>query len=117
MRFVPRFTSTFLDSRLNSLFRDILLCFQGIPDTNTYKFEVVWVVPFTMSVPTQNNTPRTSSPDVVECKRAIDVANPTTPVLFGACHWNWIGDNSVRIENVDGLIAGTRYQLTFQVSG
>jgi len=117
MKIIPRFSGGFLDPNLNSLVRDILLCFSSIPDTDYFTFEVVWVVPFLMSVPTTGNKPRAVSPRLVSCGRAVDVANPTTPVDFGACHWNWVGNNNVSVENVIGLVAGTKYQLTFKVEG
>lgn len=118
MKGVPQLPHGLEDPRLVRLLTDMLKNLTNVLDSNLYTFdEVTWQVPFDFYVPTAGNVPRTTSPGVVELKRAIAVGDPTTPVHFGATAWNWRGGGQVRVTDVDGLVAGTKYQLTFQVVG
>jgi hypothetical protein len=78
---------------------------------------MVWHVPFSLQVPTFGNTTRTSSPQIVRLGRAAVSGDQLTPVHFGACSWQWNGDGSVQILDVDGLVDGVKYQLTFEAIG
>lgn len=117
MRFPPSLPVGIGDQKTIKLFTDIIRSLTGVLDLNTYKLTVVWNPPITLSIPTFGNMSRSSSPDIVRCARAVDTSSRTTPVHFGATFWSWVGDGSVRIDDVDGLVAGVKYELTFEVVG
>jgi hypothetical protein len=112
----PRFDNFLADVKLGEFARDILQSFGYIPDVSIYSFQnVTWSVPFSFSVPLYGGqTPRTISPDVVRCARAVDLSSTTTPVHFGACTWSWTS-NQVVISDVAGLVVGASYNLVFEV--
>ena len=114
MRFVPTLPVGLGDQKLIKLFTDILRCLANVLESNTYTAEVVWSVPFVLQVPLSGQIRRLESPAVVRLGRAIDSATPATPVHFGACSWEW-NNGSVKINDVDGLVSGTKYKLTFEV--
>lgn len=117
MRFVPVVPVGIGDQKLLKLFTDILKNLTGVLDLNTYTLEIVWNPPFNLQVPTFGNMPRKSAPDIVRVARAVDVSNPLTPVHFGATSWIWAGSGQVTILDVNGLVAGTDYSLTFEAVG
>ena len=116
---LPRFDSFFKEDRQNQFARDLLQSLGYIPDVSIYVLDsVVWKTPTTLKVPLYNGSlARAKSPDVVECARATDLSAKTTPVHFGATSWEWVGDGSVSIFDVDGLVVGTTYRLVFEVVG
>ena len=117
MRFVPTLPVGLGDQKLTKLFTEILRCLANVLESNTYTVEVAWSVPFILQAPMSGQVRRADSPSIVRLGRAVDVASPATPVHFGATTWEWRGDGSVKITDVDGLVAGTKYRLTFEVVG
>lgn len=118
MRRLPHVVTGALEGQLlERLLRDIVLSLSGVKDDTIHQLEATWITPIDLKVPLSGNFPRLTSPDLVELGRAVDLANPTIPVHFGATAWNWVGDNTCRITDVAGLVAGTLYQLTFRVTG
>lgn len=117
MRFTPKLQTGAIDVKLVKVFTDILKTLASVLDCNTYPTTLVWNPPFDLAVPTAGNMPRTTSPDIVRVARAVDPANPTAPVHFGATSWTWLGNGSVRITDVDGLVSGVKYNLVFEVVG
>lgn len=117
MRFVPTVPVGFQDPKLIKIFTDIVRNLVGVLDLNTYKLDLVWNPPVTLQIPTFGGMPRKSSPDVVRVCRAIDPANPLSPVHFGATAWTWNGDGSVNVTDVDGLVQGVKYSLVFEAVG
>jgi hypothetical protein len=85
----------------------------NVLDYSVVEVETVWSTPFSLALPTRAGN---ISPKIVRAARAVDVANPTTPVYFGATAWSWTGAG-VSISDVEGLVAGTTYKLTFEVIG
>lgn len=85
----------------------------NVLDYSVVEVETVWSAPFSLALPTRAGN---ASPKIVRAARAVDVANPTTPVYFGATSWNWTGAG-VSISDVEGLVTGTTYKLTFEVVG
>lgn len=85
----------------------------NVLDYSVIEVETVWSAPFTLNLPARGAA---GSPKIVRVARAIASATPSTPVHFGATAWTWTGA-AVSVSDVDGLVAGTSYKLTFEVIG
>lgn len=117
MRVLPRYTGFFSDVKQNAFAQDIVRAFTSLLDHSTYTVDVVWSPPVPMSVPLFGGVPRAVSPDIVRVARATLSADTTTPVHFGATAWSWLGNNSINLTDVDGLVVGTKYRLVLEVIG
>jgi hypothetical protein len=115
VRFVPTLPVGFTDTKLIKLFTDILRCLSNVLESNTYTVETVWRVPFVLQIPTAGNVRRTEEPSIVRLGRAIVSTDLQAVVHFGACNWQWVGNGNVQINDVDGLVNGVKYKLTFEV--
>lgn len=80
-------------------------------DYSVVAVEKVWSAPFDLALPTRAGN---SSPSIVRLGRAV--VSDGSPVHFGATTWTWTG-TAARITDVDGLVPGTSYKLTFEVIG
>jgi hypothetical protein len=83
----------------------------NVLDYSVVEVETVWAVPFSLALPTRAGA---ASPKIVRVARAVPTDG--SPVHFGATTWSWTG-SGVSISDVDGLVAGTSYKLTFEVVG
>lgn len=117
MRFFPTVPVGIGDQKLLKFLTDVIKSLSGVLDLNTYTLEIVWNPPFSLQVPTFGNMPRKTSPDIVRVARAVATDSTLTPVHFGATSWVWQGSGQVQILDVDGLVAGAKYSLTFEVVG
>lgn len=115
MRFVPAITTNIVDGVVRQLFEFVFRLLGNVPEYNIYKSTVVWHVPFDMNVPTNGNTLRVVSPDVVRLGRAVATGDSLTPVYTGSVLWAWQGGGQVRILDVAGLVDGVKYDLVFEV--
>lgn len=114
MRFTPTITSGIKDAVIRQALEFIFRLLGRVPEYNIYKYRTVWHVPYLMAVPTNGNTQRVLSPDVVRVGRALAVGDEITPVYAGAVLWKWTG-SQVEIQDVEGLVDGVTYDLTFEV--
>lgn len=117
MRYVPRLPVGFTDLKLIRVLNEIIRALTNVLDLSTYTITTVWNVPFDLTVPVAGNLPRNTSPDIVRVARAFPTDDTETVVHFGATSWKWLGANQVRITDVDGLVAGVKYTLVFEVVG
>lgn len=118
MKYVPVVPVGLDDPKLTQYLTNVTKALRSVQDAQCYTVTVVWRVPFDLPVPTGQPTPRTSSPVLVRCGRAVLSAEPETPVQWGAdTTWSWRGADTVRIFNQGGLVEGVKYELTFEVIG
>lgn len=115
MRFIPAITNGIKDGQVRQLLELIFQLLGRVPEYNIYKYRAVWHVPYRMAVPTGGNTLRVVSPDVVRVGRALAVGDETTPVYTGSVLWKWLGGGQIEIQDVQGLVDGVTYDLTFEV--
>lgn len=83
----------------------------NVLDYSVVEVETVWSPPFSLALPTRAGN---ASPKIVRVARAVPADG--SPVYFGATTWSWTGAG-VSISDVDGLVTGTSYKLTFEVVG
>jgi hypothetical protein len=117
MKRTIRRTGSYGDQKVNQLARDTQSGFDAILDQTVHKITAVWNPPLNIALPFFGNIPRQLSPDVVECKRAINLTDSTIRVTPGGCAWEWLGNNQARIDAVSGLTVGSKYELTFVAVG
>jgi hypothetical protein len=110
-------TTGYADPLVNSLARDVQSGFGAIVDLTVHKVSTVWNPPMTLAVPFFGGAPRVTSPAIVRCERGRNLTTPATLVLPGGCSWEWAGDGRVRIDDVDGLTVGDKYDLVFSAVG
>lgn len=115
MKFVPAITTGIKDLQVRQLFEFVLRLLGSVVQYDLYKLTTVWHVPFKLSVPTTGLQLRTTPPAVVRLGRAVAIGDEITPVYTGSVLWTWGGDGSVTIQDVEGLVAGVKYELTFEV--
>ncbi len=100
---------------LRRFLTDLVAALSNVSESGLYFIEVAWSEPMNLAVPFRSGGARKVSPGVVRLARAQLSAAPETPVSFGATHWSWNGDGTVKLIHVDGLVLGTSYKLTFEV--
>ena len=83
----------------------------NVLDYSVVTVEKTWSTPFDLALPARAGG---VSPQIVRLGRAV-VADGS-PVHFGATTWTWTGA-AVRISDIDGLVPGVSYKLTFEVIG
>lgn len=118
MRNVPIVPVGLDDAKLTQFLTNVVKVLKSAPDVQCYTVTVVWQVPYLLSVPTGQPSPRTAPPTVVRLSRAVLFAEPETPVEWGSgITWTWQGRDTVKIINQAGLVEGVKYELTFEVLG
>lgn len=115
MRFTPQLTNNLKDAAARQLFEFIFKLLGNVIQYDIYKSRVVYHVPFKLAVPTTGNNPRIKTPDIVRLGRALAVGDEVTPVYTGSVLWRWLGGSQVSIDDVEGLVDGVTYDLTFEV--
>jgi hypothetical protein len=105
------------DTNVRRFLLELLKALTNVSESALYSVEVAWSEPMNLSVPFRSGGVRKNSPAIVRLANASLSAAPELPVSYGATKWKWNGDGSVKIIHVEGLTAGTRYQLTFEVVG
>lgn len=116
MRKNLRKTVGFGDARIDALAKDCFRAFESISDVTIHVVDLTWNPPFSLLVPHFGGENRLTSPYIVRCDRAVDQSSDTI-VTPGGCAWRWLGQGRVEIQEVSGLVVGTKYQLTFVVIG
>lgn len=70
-----------------------------------------------LQVPFSGGVPRLKSPDFVDCKRARNLTDITILATPGPTAFEWVGNGQVRVDAVNGLTVGHKYELVFEAVG
>lgn len=112
-----RNTNGYQDPQVNSLARDVQAGFDSIYDQTIHETTIVWNGSFPLLVPYFGGDTRLKSPKFVRCERARNLTDPTILVTPGGVAFEWIGSGQVRIDAVNGLTIGHKYELVFTAVG
>ena len=105
------------DTNVRRFLLELLKVLMNVQEIGLYSVEVSWSEPMNLAIPFRSGGVRKNAPGIVRLANANLSDAPESPVNYGATKWKWNGDGSVKIIHVEGLTAGTSYQLTFEVVG
>lgn len=114
MRNKIRNLAAFKEQLLVDTFKDVQSAFDAIFDRTIHKVTVIWNPPMNLAVPYFGGDSRLKSPDYVDCKRARNLTDSTVLACPGPTSFEWVGNGQVRVDAVNGLTVGHKYELVFE---
>ena len=117
MKFAPKITNAIQDGQVRQILEFVLRLLGAVLESNVYTVTKPWHVPFAFGVSANSNAPRVTPPRSVELTQARIYQRPSELVYTGAVNWSWSNTtNTIIVHDVEGLVEGVEYVLTFQVT-